>query len=31
MVRMDVHGALEYAIAPQKGNEMDVPWHFQSQ
>jgi hypothetical protein len=31
MVRMDVHGALEYAIAPQKGNEMKVPWHFQSQ
>ena len=31
MVRMDVHGAMEYAIAPQKGNAEDVPWHFESQ
>jgi hypothetical protein len=30
MVRMDVNGAMEYAIAPQQGGEMDVPWHFQT-
>jgi hypothetical protein len=28
VVRMNVDGAMEYAIAPQKGGEMRVPWHF---
>jgi hypothetical protein len=31
MVRMDVHGAMEYAIPPQKGNSGEVPWHFENQ
>ena len=31
MVRMDVHGAMEYAIAPQKGDAEEVPWRFASQ
>ncbi len=30
MVRMDVNGAMEFAIAPQKGDEMEVPWHFET-
>ena len=30
MVRMDVHGAMEYAIPPKKGDEMEVPWHFET-
>ena len=30
MVRMDVDGAMEYAIAPQKGNQDNVPWRFET-
>ncbi len=30
MVRMDVHGAMEYAIPPQKGHAEEVPWHFET-
>ena len=30
MVRMDVHGAMEFAIAPERGDELEVPWHFQT-
>jgi hypothetical protein len=30
MVRMDVHGAMEYAIAPQKGDAEQAPWHFRT-
>jgi hypothetical protein len=30
MVRMDVDGAMEFAIAPQKGNQDSVPWHFET-
>ncbi len=30
MVRMDVHGAMEYAIPPEKGDELEVPWHFET-
>ena len=30
MVRMDVNGAMEFAIAPEPGDEMDVPWHFET-
>ena len=30
MVRMNVDGAMEYAIAPQKGNQDNVPWRFET-
>jgi len=30
MVRMNVDGAMEYAIAPQKGNELRTPWRFET-
>ena len=30
MVRMDVDGAMEYAIAPQQGNQDNVPWRFET-
>ena len=30
IVRMDVDGAMEFAIAPQPGDEMEVPWHFET-
>ena len=30
IVRMDVNGAMEFAVAPEKGDEMDVPWHFET-
>ena len=30
MVRMDVDGAMEYAIAPQEGEDVQVPWHFET-
>ena len=30
MVRMDVDGAMEYAIAPQQGDAEEVPWHFET-
>ena len=30
MVRMDVQGAMEYAIAPQQGNQDNVPWRFET-
>jgi hypothetical protein len=29
IVRMNVDGAMEYALAPAKGGE-DVPWHFET-
>ncbi len=29
IVRMDVNGALEYAIAPQKGDDV-APWRFKT-
>ena len=28
VVRMDVNGAMEYAVAPEKGSEMEAPYHF---
>jgi hypothetical protein len=28
IVRMGVDGAMEFAVAPQAGDEMEVPWHF---
>ena len=30
MVRMDVNGAMELAIAPQPGKAEEVPWHFET-
>ena len=30
MVRMDVDGAMEFAIAPQPGRGEEVPWHFET-
>lgn len=30
IVRMDVDGAMEFAVAPQPGNSEDVPWHFET-
>ena len=30
MVRMGVDGAMEFAVAPQPGDEMEVPWHFET-
>jgi hypothetical protein len=30
IVRMDVDGAMEFAVAPQAGDEMEVPWHFET-
>ena len=30
IVRMDVDGAMEFAVAPQPGDEMEVPWHFET-
>jgi hypothetical protein len=30
IVRINVDGAMEYAIAPEKGDEMEVPWHFET-
>ena len=30
IVRMDVNGAMEFAVAPEKGDEMEVPWHFET-
>jgi hypothetical protein len=30
IVRMDVNGAMEFAVEPQKGDEMQVPWHFET-
>jgi len=30
IVRMGVDGAMEFAVAPQAGDEMEVPWHFET-
>ena len=30
MVRMDVNGAVEFAIPPQPGEREEVPWHFET-
>jgi hypothetical protein len=30
VVRMDVDGAMEFAVPPQAGDEMEVPWHFET-
>ena len=30
IVRMDVNGAMEFAVAPEKGNAERVPWHFET-
>ncbi len=30
VVRMSLDGAIEFAVAPQDGDEMEVPWHFQT-
>jgi hypothetical protein len=30
IVRMGVDGAMEFAVAPQPGDEMEVPWHFET-
>ena len=30
IVRMDVNGAMEYAVAPEKGDAEQVPWHFET-
>ena len=30
IVRMDVDGAMEFAVAPQAGQPEEVPWHFET-
>jgi hypothetical protein len=30
IVRMDVNGAMEYAVPPQEGEAEQVPWHFET-
>lgn len=30
IVRMDLTGAMEYAVPPADGDEMEVPWHFET-
>ncbi len=30
IVRMGLDGAMEYAMAPQKGEDVTVPWHFET-